>query len=628
MVNIITKSVLIVDDNTENINVLAKILEKEGFDIRAAKSGNEAIASVKAKPPGVILMDIKMPGISGYEACRRIKSIKEFHSIPIIFISALTETIDKVKAFKEGGQDYISKPFQPEEVLARVGVHFDLFEQQKKLENINIDQYFQLQSLFKYAAVAIWEEDFSEVKKRLDLLTSEGIKDIEKHLNQNPEEIKHLASLIKIRDVNQKALEIHGVNSKKELINYISERFTKESFKVFRDEIISLFKGANRFESEIPIKQPGKDLKHMHLNLSLLPDIEKPWDRVFISFIDISKRKQAESEIAKLKRQIEEENIYLKEEIKLEYNFSNIVGNSEPLKEMLKQVELVSRTDSTVLITGETGSGKELVARAIHDLSSRKNKTFIKINCSTLPSELIESELFGHEKGAFTSAISRKTGRFELADKGTIFLDEIGDFPVNLQPKLLRVLQEGEFERVGGENTLKVDVRVISATNRNLKEQIQEGNFRSDLYFRLKVFPIISPPLRERKPDIPELVNHFIKKYSLKTGKKIKIIPKKVLNILEGYSWPGNIRELEHVIERAMILSPGDKLEIGDWFDQNQGETSGSIILSLDDYQKNYIIKILERTNWKIRGPNGAAKLLKLNPTTLEARIKKLDIKR
>jgi len=351
-------------------------------------------------------------------------------------------------------------------------------------------------------------------------------------------------------------------------------------------------------------------------------------------FQDITERKLAEEDLKKafnkidsLKQELEAENLYLKEELKLEGKFEEIIGSSTALSKTLKQVEKVAKTDSIVLILGETGTGKELIAKAVHDASDRKNKPLIKVNCTALPSELIESELFGHEKGAFTGAVNRKIGRFELAHGGTIFLDEIGDLPLSLQTRLLRVLQENEFERVGGEKTIKIDVRVITATNRNLEERVVEGEFRQDLYYRLNVFPIICPPLRDRINDVPDLVNHFVNKYNRKVGGNIKSVNKSVIKKLMDYQWPGNIRELEHVIERAVIMNVGSQLRLGDWFKGKNSEIEVSEKLStLEDIERNYIKHILKETNGKIRGNNGASEILGLKPTTLESRMKKLNI--
>ena len=350
---------------------------------------------------------------------------------------------------------------------------------------------------------------------------------------------------------------------------------------------------------------------------------------------NITERRQAEealrnalSEVEELKNRLQEENIYLQNEIKVEHNFGEIIGLSASLKKALGQVEQVASTDANVLILGETGTGKELIARAVHELSNRKQRPLVKVNCATLPANLIESELFGHERGAFTGALTRKVGRFELADKGTIFLDEIGDLPLELQVKLLRVLQEGEFERLGSHVTHSVDVRVIAATNRDIEKQVQEGTFREDLFFRLNVFPILVPPLRERKEDIPVLAKHFIEKYATKLGKQIDVVPVKVMNLLQGYEWPGNVRELENIIERAMVISVENKLELGDWFLRTISTTPESETQTLQEIEKQHILKVLHSTMWRVSGFGGAAEILGLNPTTLESRMKKLGIRR
>jgi PAS domain S-box-containing protein len=341
-------------------------------------------------------------------------------------------------------------------------------------------------------------------------------------------------------------------------------------------------------------------------------------------FIDITERVLMEQEKARLEAQ----NVYLQEEIKGTHNFEELIGSSSTLKKVLKNVERVAPTDSTVLITGETGTGKELIARAIHNLSLRKGRPLVKVNCAAIPAGLIESELFGHEKGAFTGALSKRMGRFELADKGTIFLDEIGELPLDLQSKLLRVLQEGEFERVGGTQTFKVNVRVIAATNRDLEHLSKTGHYRPDLYYRLNVFPIHLPALREREGDIPMLVQYFVHKFAANFGKQIDRISEQMMADLQRYQWPGNIRELEHVIERAMILSEGSVLEPIDWLSEHNGKSGATKPQTLDEMERRHIVDVLEQTNWRVSGEKGAAKILGLNPTTLEARMKKLDIRR
>jgi transcriptional regulator with GAF, ATPase, and Fis domain len=337
---------------------------------------------------------------------------------------------------------------------------------------------------------------------------------------------------------------------------------------------------------------------------------------------------QALSEVESLKNRLEAENVYLQDEIKLEHNFGDIISRSQALKKILSKVEQVASTEATVLILGESGTGKELLARAVHNLSRRRDRPMVKVNCAALPANLIESELFGHEKGAFTGAVSRKIGRFELADGGTIFLDEVGELPPELQAKLLRILQEGEFERVGGQQTLKVDTRVIAATNRDPKEEVARGRFREDLYYRLNVFPITIPPLRERREDIPLLINHFVKKYSARIGKKIETVSPNVIATLQAYDWPGNVRELENVIERAVIVSQGKQLKLDDWLPYSDARLDEPTIVTLEDMERNHILKVLEMTGWRISGQRGAAKRLNINASTLRSRMEKLGIKK
>ena len=339
----------------------------------------------------------------------------------------------------------------------------------------------------------------------------------------------------------------------------------------------------------------------------------------------------AYEEIDALKARLEQENQYLLEEVRSEAAFGDVVGESPAILEVLASVRHVAGTDSTVLVTGETGTGKELIVRAIHAMSRRKDKLLVKVNCAALPAGVIESELFGHEKGAFTGALTRKAGRFELAHQGTLFLDEVGDLPLDLQAKLLRVLQEGEFERVGGTQTLKVDVRLVAATNRDLQRAVAEERFRADLFYRLNVFPIAVPPLRARRQDIARLARHFAMLHASKMGKPIGRLGADVLERLSGYAWPGNVRELQNVIERAVILSPPGRFVLGDFATPAPAATAVAgepPARSLDEIERRHILAVLEETGWRVSGDRGAAKILGLKRTTLEARMKKLHIQR
>jgi formate hydrogenlyase transcriptional activator len=357
-------------------------------------------------------------------------------------------------------------------------------------------------------------------------------------------------------------------------------------------------------------------------------------------------------QIDALKDKLAEEKLYLEEEIRSEFNFEEIVGDSPTLKRALAQVELVAPAGTAVLVTGETGTGKELIARAIHNLSPRRERTFVKVNCAAIPGGLLESELFGHERGAFTGALAQKIGRFELADRGTLFLDEVADLPLELQPKLLRVLQEQEFERLGSNRTQRVDVRIVAATNGDLSKLVAERAFRSDLYYRLNVFPIHIPALRERPEDVPLLVRYFVQKFSRRLNKAVAYVPAEAMDALASYAWPGNIRELENFIERAVLLSPGKELRVpvnelkSNVFANAEGSSSpavespatsnflgpshssGSAISTLEDAERQHILRALRQTEWRIAGPKGAALLLGMKRTTLQARVRKLGIRR
>ena len=352
---------------------------------------------------------------------------------------------------------------------------------------------------------------------------------------------------------------------------------------------------------------------------------------------EIDERKKAEvslqvafAEIKQLKDRLQAENIYLQQEVAREYNFGEIIGQSTILSDVFLRIEQVAPMNATVLLLGETGTGKGVVARAIHSSSARKTRPMITVNCAALPINLIESELFGRERGAFTGADSRQIGRFELADGGTIFLDEIGELPLELQAKLLRVIQDGELERLGSPRTIKIDVRIIAATNRDLRQEIRQGRFREDLFYRLNVFPITMPPLRQFNEDIPLLVNHFVTKFNKKIGKKIETVAKDTLDALRKYHWPGNVRELESVVERAVITSRGTALHVLDRFDtiRKEDDLIERNVTVLAMVECDHILHVLQKTMWRIEGEDGAALLLGLNPSTLRSRMRKYGITR
>jgi transcriptional regulator with GAF, ATPase, and Fis domain len=390
------------------------------------------------------------------------------------------------------------------------------------------------------------------------------------------------------------------------------------------------------FEVEHDFETIGR--KIMHLNARRIYDQGNQTQLILLAIEDVTEREyykkhleeiveERTAEIIKLKEQLEAERAYLQEEIKLVYNHEDIVGKSDAINYVFFKVEQIAGTDTNVLILGETGTGKELVARAVHGTSLRKKRTLVKMNCAALPSNLIESELFGHEKGAFTGAQSRRLGRFEVADGATLFLDEIGELPLELQPKLLRVIEDGEFERLGSSETRKADVRIIAATNRDLQAEVQKGAFREDLWYRLNIFPITMPPLRERLDDIPLLVNFYIDRISRRLGKDIKMVPAGVMDALRQYHWPGNVRELENVLERSVINSSGPKLRLVDELKKPRKDTPRAD-QTLEHVERDHIKRVLEQTGWKVSGKSSAAEILGLERSTLRARMRKLNIRK
>lgn len=378
---------------------------------------------------------------------------------------------------------------------------------------------------------------------------------------------------------------------------------------------------------EFTLSARGKTY-HCDITVEPLLDAEGQVAGVNCACVDITHLREVTEELRQAKEKLAEEKLYLEQAIDTELGFGEIIGRSRVLKEVMDKVAKVAPSDATVLLLGETGTGKELVARAIHHLSNRKENSFIKLNCAAIPSGLLESELFGHEKGAFTGAVARKLGRLELADRGTLFLDEIGEIPLDLQPKLLRVLQDQEFERLGGTQTLKVNFRLLAATNRELLESVRHHEFRSDLYYRLNVFPIRIPPLRERREDIRLLVEHFVRKYASRMNKSITSIPAKTIEALVQWAWPGNIRELENFVERSVILTPGSVLqaplsELQTAADEGNRGSSGS----LREQERERILRVLRECKGQLGGPDGAAARLGLKRTTLQSKLSHLGIK-
>ena len=514
-------SILIVDDNLQSARLAGDVLEVDGHRVHLAGDGEECLAMAREHAPDVIVLDRMMPGMSGDEVARRIKDDPALRNIKIIILSAKDSPKDKAAGLESGADDYLAKPYDRRELMARVRVHL----RTKKAEDA-------------------LQEAYGEVERKVRERTAE------------------------LTDSNQ------------------------------------------RLKSEIGQREQAEEAL-----------------------------RKALEEVERLKNRLEDENTYLRDEIRTEHDFEDIISRGGPFQQVLHRVSQVAPTDASVLILGESGTGKELIARAVHSNSKRESRPLVKVNCAALPANLIESELFGHEKGAFTGAATRKTGRFELADGGTIFLDEIGELTPELQAKMLRVLQEGEFERLGSSRPQKVDVRVIAATNRDLARGVESGEFREDLFFRLNVFPIHCPPLRERPEEIPLLASHFLRRYSAKIGRPVHRIPPAALKTLQAYHWPGNVRELENVIERAVILSEGPDLVLEEALHAHPQKSSpqnapphtqprAGGAVTLKEIEKQSIEEALAQCGWAIEGEKGAASRLSLPPSSLRSRMKKLGIRK
>ncbi|MEE9423417.1 MAG: sigma-54-dependent Fis family transcriptional regulator [Methylococcales bacterium] len=579
-------NILIVDDTPANISMLFNLLVEEGYKVLIAEDGESALKQAVKLPPDLILLDILMPGMDGFATCQKLKQQAETREIPIIFMTALSDTEKKVNGFRLGAVDYITKPFQIEEVLVRVENHLNL----QRLKNRLQESEQRLSQTIEGAMDAIIA------------VTADGSVQVFNHAAQQTFQYS-------LDDILGQPVKTLFSDSLNRLFDDYTQQDTQAGSAIWIPEgHLALRSNGQVFPIEATLSSTAVDGKTMHT--MILRDIE------------------ARQKVEQQARELQDINRYLQQEAQTTPGIKGLVGASHGLQEVMTAVQQVAKTDAMVLVTGETGTGKEVVVQAIHQLSQRKDQPLIKLNCAAIPENLIESELFGHEKGAFTGALSRKIGRFELANGGTLFLDEIGEMQLNLQSKLLRILQESEFERVGGTETIKVDVRMIAATHRDLAQCVKEGSFREDLYYRLNVFPIAVPPLRERKEDLEALAQHFLETYANKFNKSVDMIPARQMAALHNYHWPGNVRELQHLIERAVILSSGTELAFGDWF-QPAGENPGDgLISTMEEVECHHITKVLEASNWRISGNNGAAELLGLNASTLRSRINKLGIKR
>lgn len=603
--------ILYVDDEPENLTGF-KFVFRKTYEILLANSGQEALTLLKerkeqGKPIQLVISDQRMPKMRGVDLLEQVAlNYPDTMRMIVTGYSDMEAVMDAIN--KGGAFRYLTKPWDADQLSEAIEQALQTYR--LRVENAHL------------------VVELSESERKLSTLLS-NLPGMAFRC-----EMSHSRPILFASDGCYDLTGYHAVEFTSDKVTYgdLIDEDHLETIEFLMGEAIA----KNRaYETSYPITTADGTIKWAW---EKGVKVEETADGKVIleGFIaDITARKKAEesletalNEVKQLKEKLEEENHYLRQEIKLAQNFDTIVTQSNLLKKVLRQVEQVAVSDATVLILGETGTGKELLAKAVHHHSKREKHALVKVNCAALPANLIESELFGHEKGAFTGAISQKIGRFEMANKGTIFLDEIGELPLELQAKMLRVLQEGELERLGSTKTMKIDVRIVAATNRNLQREVEKGNFRADLYYRLNVFPIDLPPLRERKEDIPILVEYFVNKYAPKLGKTIRTVPKKALQKLEAYTWPGNIRELENIIERSIIISSGGKLEIGDWLNINAAPIGGEGMDTLEEHERKHILKALKMTSWRVSGEKGAAKLLDINDRTLQSRIKKLGITR
>jgi formate hydrogenlyase transcriptional activator len=649
------KKLLIVEDEFVVANDLRLILQKAGYQVCGmADSFDTALAMVDEHQPTLVLLDIYLKGTK-----TGIDLAKILHEKDIAFVYLSANNNEKVLEDAKATQPYgfLVKPFREKDVLVALEIAY--YRHAHSMEaKLRKEQSLQVELAKIMAGRLHWEERLQQMAMQLQQAIPFDY--IILGLKKAGEELPRAASFFRTGFNEYQAIMITDLKNMAEIS---SEQFMQLCHQIF-EEAPTLYNhpGFDTQCERIPVKR--QLAKKFGLNSNLDVPLAMTRDEIFLfSFysrredaytnehLDLVKRLHATlnlsidrllafEEIERLTEQLKREKNYLQEEVKTASNFEEIIGSSYKMLHVFDLVTQVAPVDTSVLLLGESGTGKELVARAIHNLSSRKDKLLVKMNCAALPANLIESELFGHEKGAFTGALDKRIGKFELAQGGTIFLDEIGEVPIDLQSKLLRVLQEKEIERIGGSNTIKVDVRIIAATNRNLEQEIAAGKFRLDLYYRLNVFPVTLPPLRERREDIPLLANFFGHKFSRKTGKPFHGIKPEALDEMLHYHWPGNIREMENLVEQAFVLNDGrSPLQWGRPLNNDRFmaelPVAGMLPKTLNDVkegqlaaEREYILSVLKQTNGRIRGAGGAAEILNLKPTTLESRMEKLGIKK
>ena len=626
--------IILADDNADMRQYLIRLLS-EHYEVHAVADGRQALEATRQLQPALVLTDVMMPQLDGFGLLRAIRDDPGLAGMPVILLSARAGEESRVEGLQADADDYLVKPFTARELLARVATHVKMANLRR--ETAEREQRLRSEAEFQREKLLASEERLMETSR------------LYRELEDREAKIRRLvdANILGIVTWNVEGALLGANEAFLRMLQYDHQEVAagrvgwwamvppdwRERTESALAEVIQTGT-VQPFESEM-FRKDGSRVSVL-IGATLFHEGGKDG----VAFVlDLSEQKRAEAEIRALKDQLYKENLALRDEVEQTSMFDEIVGTSNPLKVVLSRIAKVAPTDSSVLITGETGTGKERVARAIHKKSPRAERAFVSVNCAAIPHDLIPSELFGHEKGAFTGATQKRLGRFELADGGTIFLDEVGELLPDTQVALLRVLQEREFERVGGGEPIHVDVRVIAATNRDLEAAVANGTFRQDLFYRLNVFPIEVPPLRERKDDILLLVEYFVHRFATKAGKDIRSIEKKTLGLLQSYDWPGNIRELQNVIERSVILTAGEAFSVDELWLSKKSVSPAPLVKApplakgqvakgqIEPRSEREIIEAaLSATRGRVSGPSGAAAKLGIPPSTLEARIKALKI--
>ncbi len=607
-----TLDVLLLEDVDTDAELIRHQLRADGItgSVRRADAKAAFETELEKAAPDIVLADYSLPSFDGLTALGMVKD--QYPTVPVVFVSGAIGEERAIETLKQGATDYVLK-----DTLSRLGpaVKRALREAEERRARQQAEAalrraHDELEQTVKERTAALRES-----QQRLSTIVESAI-----------DAIINIDADCTITLFNPAAETVFECDADTACGQPLTRFLTDDFSALITDYLNQEDNPEGRYlaaSEGIHARRATGDTFPVEATISPLPLPDRPTQHLLI-LRDIDARAQAEAAVS----QLASEKAYLQEEIRSEKGFETIVGTSPPMQEVFTAIDQVASTDTTVLVCGETGTGKELVARAVHERSPRADNVLVKVNCSALSPDLIESELFGHEKGAFTGASEQRVGRFELADGGTLFLDEIGELAPSTQSKLLRALQEQEFERVGGSRTIQVDTRIIAATNVDLEQAVERGEFRSDLYFRLNIFPINLPPLSERRSDIPLLVDHFRKVFAQRMGKSIEGVSSSALAVLKAYDWPGNVRELANIMERAVILAQDALIRVDDLSitQDHTAEDAGNEVMTLEEAQRQHIIRALEATNGTVGGENGAAALLDMNRTTLLSRMDRLDI--